>query len=147
MAIWRNHVSGASRTFVVCDDQRVVAHYALASGAVDVAAATGRSRRNMPDPIPVVVLARLAVDRGWQGHGHGMLRDAGMRVVQAADTIGIRGVLARAVSEAAQRYYLHLGFEPSPLDPITVMMTVPDLRAALRLTAESETGVSVSDRT
>ncbi|MCA8253013.1 GNAT family N-acetyltransferase [Burkholderia sp. AU31624] len=129
----RNHVSGASRTFVVCDDQRVVAYYALASGAVDVAAAPGRFRRNMPDPVPVVVLARLAVDRAWQGRGlgRGLLRDAGLRVMQAADTIGIRGLLAHALSADAQRFYLQVGFEPSPLDPMTVMITLTDLRASL----------------
>ena len=125
-------MSGASRTFVVCDDQRVVAYYALASGAVDVAAAPGRFRRNMPDPVPVVVLARLAVDR-WQGRGlgRGLLRDAGLRVMQAADTIGIRGLLAHALSADAQRFYLQVGFEPSPLDPMTVMITLTDLRASL----------------
>ncbi|CAG9264491.1 GCN5-related N-acetyltransferase; Histone acetyltransferase HPA2 and related acetyltransferases [Burkholderia diffusa] len=129
----RNQGSGATRTFVVCDDQRVVAYYALASGAVDVAAAPGRFRRNMPDPVPVVVLARLAVDRVWQGHGlgRGLLRDAALRVVQAADTIGIRGLLAHALSHDALRYYVHLGFEPSPLDPMTVMITLADLRAAM----------------
>ncbi|RQS72037.1 N-acetyltransferase [Burkholderia sp. Bp8963] len=129
----RNQASGASRTFVVCDDQRVVAYYALASGAVDVAAAPGRFRRNMPDPVPVVILARLAVDRRWQGHGlgRGLLRDAGLRIAQAADTIGIRGVLAHALSTDAQRFYVQLGFEPSPLDPMTVLITLADLRAAL----------------
>ncbi|OXJ22514.1 GNAT family N-acetyltransferase [Burkholderia sp. HI2714] len=129
----RNHASGASRTYVVCDDQRVVAYYALASGAVDLDAAPGRFRRNMPDPVPVVVLARLAVDRVWQGHGlgRGLVRDAGLRVMQAADPIGIRGLLAHALSVEAQRFYLRVGFEPSPLDPMTVMITLGDLRAAL----------------
>jgi GNAT superfamily N-acetyltransferase len=82
-----NQVAGASRTYVACDSQpqglvRVVAYYALASGAVAAKAATGRFRRNMPDPIPVVLLARLAVDRHYQGRGLGraLLRDAGRRV-------------------------------------------------------------------
>src|ERR1700680_924676 len=64
-----NQVSGASRTYVVCEEKRVIAYYALASGGVTAESATGRLRRNMPDPIPVAVLARLAVDRGWQGKG------------------------------------------------------------------------------
>lgn len=129
----KNHASGASRTFVVCDQARVVAYYALASGAVDVDAAPGRFRRNMPDPIPVVVLARLAVDRAWQGRGvaRALMRDAGGRIARAADVIGIRGVIAHALNEGAHRFYLALGFEASPLAPMTVMIALADLRAAL----------------
>src|SRR5690348_10147160 len=91
----KNQASGATRTFVVCDNASVVAYYALASGAVDVDAAPGRFRRNIPDPVPVVVLARLAVDRAWQGKGvaRALMRDAGGRIAQAADVIGIRGVI------------------------------------------------------
>jgi len=94
-----NQASGASRTYVVCEAKRVVAYYALASGAIAQAAVPGRFRRNMPDPIPVVVLARLAVDRNYQGRGLGrsLFRDAGRRVVHAADTIGIRGVVVHAI--------------------------------------------------
>lgn len=89
----KNQTSGATRTFVVCDDAGVDAYYALASGAVDVDAEPGHFRRNMPDLLPVVVLARLAVDRAWQGKGvaSALMRDAGARIVQAADVIGIRG--------------------------------------------------------
>jgi GNAT superfamily N-acetyltransferase len=129
----KNQASGASRTFVVCEGARVLAYYALASGAVAVAEAPGRFRRNMPDPVPVVVLARLAVDRSLQGRGVGraLMRDAGLRVLQAADTIGIRGLIAHALSENAQGFYVQLGFEPSPLDPLTLMITLADLKAAL----------------
>jgi GNAT superfamily N-acetyltransferase len=129
----KNQASGASRTFVVTEDASVVGYYALASGAVDIDAASGRFRRNMPDPIPVIVLARLAVDRSWQGKGlaRALMRDAGERVAQAADVIGIRGVIAHALNEDAHRFYLALGFEASPLAPMTVMMTLADLRAAL----------------
>ena len=102
-------------------------------GAVDVDAAPGRFRRNMPDPIPVIVLARLAVDRAWQGKGvaRALMRDAGGRIAHAADLIGIRGVIAHALNEDAHRFYLALGFETSPLSPMTVMMTLADLKAAL----------------
>src|SRR6266581_1699063 len=84
-----NQTSGASRTFVVCEANKVIGYYALASGAVNIAAASGRFRRNMPDPIPVVLLARLAIDRARQGNGLGrmLFRDAGMRVARAADVI------------------------------------------------------------
>ena len=137
-----NQVSGASRTFVLCEartgpawpseqlethaddaeagsvvransskEKRVVGSYALASGAVAAESATGRLRRNMPDPIPVAVLARLAVDRSWQGKGLGraLFRDAARRVTNAADAIGIRGIVVHAISPAAKKFYLALG--------------------------------------
>lgn len=128
-----NQASGASHTFVVCADDKVVAFYALAAGAVAVAATTGRFRRNMPDPIPVVILARLAVDRAYQGRGLGraLFRDAALRIVNAADAIGIRGVLVHAISEEARAFYIALGFDPSPLEPMTLMATLADIRAAL----------------
>ena len=127
----RNQASGASRTFVVCDERRVVAYYALASSAVASDLATGRLRRNMPDPIPVVVLARLAVDQSYQGLGLGraLMQDAGRRVLNAADAIGIRGLLVHALDEPAKEFYTRLGFDSSPLDPMTLMITLADLRA------------------
>ena len=127
----RNQASGASRTFVVCDDSRIIAYYALASSAVAMDGATGKLRRNMPDPIPVVVLGRLAVDVAYQGHGLGraLLQDAGRRVLHAADEIGIRGLLVHALDETARAFYQRLGFDPSPLDPMTLMITLADLRA------------------
>lgn len=129
----KNQGSGASRTFVVCEGDRVVAYYALASSAVTVDVAPGRFRRNMPDPIPVVVLGRLAVDQSRQGKGLGraLVRDAGRRVVQAADTIGVRGLLVHALSADAKAFYERLGFDPSPLDPLVLMVTLADLQAAL----------------
>ncbi len=102
----KNQTTGASRTFVVCDGNRVVAYYALASSAVAVEAATGRLRRNMPNPIPVVVLGRLAVDHSLQasGIGRALVRDAYLRVIAAADAIGIRGMIVHALSESAQAF-------------------------------------------
>jgi GNAT superfamily N-acetyltransferase len=128
-----NQLSGASRTFVARDDDRVVAYYALASSAVAAAATRGRFRRNMPDPIPVVILARLAIDRSHQGRGLGraLFQDAAKRVIHAADSIGIRGLLVHAISEEAKSFYLKLGLEVSPLEPMTLMATLPDLRSAL----------------
>jgi GNAT superfamily N-acetyltransferase len=126
----KNQVQGASRTYVVCDEARVVAYYALASGAVLGAEATGRFRRNMPDPIPVVVLGRLAVDSALHGKGVGraLVRDAGMRVLQAADVIGLRGMMVQALSDEAKVFYEHVGFEPSPIDPRLLMITLADLK-------------------
>ncbi|MBB6064826.1 GNAT family N-acetyltransferase [Pseudoxanthomonas broegbernensis] len=128
----KNQVSGASRTFVACDARRVLAYYALASSAVAVDAATGRFRRNMPDPIPVVVLGRLAVDKSLQGQsiGRALVRDAGLRVLQAAETIGIRGMLVHALSEDAAAFYRQVGFEPSPLDSMVLLATLGDLKAS-----------------
>lgn len=131
----QNQGSGASRTFVVQDDGagRVVAYYALASGAVATLTAPGRFRRNMPDPIPVVVLARLAIDRSQQGRGVGraLFRDAARRVIQAADVIGIRGLLVHAISDDARDFYLKLGLDASPVEDMTLMVTLADLKAAL----------------
>lgn len=128
----KNQIQGASRTYVVCDAGRVVAYYALASGAVTTTEAVGRFRRNMPDPIPVVVLGRLAVDQTWQGQGFGraLVRDAAMRVIQAADAIGIRGITVHALSDVAKAFYEKMGFEPSPIDSYLLMMTLPDLMKA-----------------
>ncbi len=128
-----NQASGASRTFVVCDSQEVVAFYALAASAVAADAAPGRFRRNMPDPIPVVVLARLAIARSHQGRGLGraLFQDAAHRVIHAADAIGIRGLLVHAISDEAKAFYIRLGLDPSPLEPMTLMTTVADLKASL----------------
>ena len=128
-----NQASGASRTYVVCQDNRVVGYYALASGVVTVENATGRFTRNMPNPVLVAVLARLAVDHEWQGKGIGraLFRDAARRVAQAADAIGIRGIVVHAISEEAKSFYMALGFDPGPREPMTLMVTLSDIRAAL----------------
>jgi len=126
-----NQISGASRTYVVCEGKVVVAYYALASGAIAQAAVPGRFRRNMPDPIPVVVLARLAVDRNHQGRGLGraLFRDAARRVAHAADVIGIRGIVVHAISEEARKFYIALGFDPCPAEAMTLVVTLQDVRA------------------
>jgi ribosomal protein S18 acetylase RimI-like enzyme len=128
-----NQLSGASRTYVVCEGAKVVGYYALASGAVANAAVPGRFRRNMPDPIPIAVLARLAVDRRQQGRGIGraLFRDAAHRVSHAAEAIGIRGILVHAISEEARRFYIALGFEACPREAMTLVVTLSDLAAAL----------------
>ena len=128
-----NQASGASRTYLVCKGKHVVGYYALASGVIAQAGVPGKFRRNMPDPIPVVVLARLAVRRSHHGHGLGraMFRDAARRVAQAADTIGIRGIVVHAISEEARRFYIALGFDPCPAEAMTLVVILRDLRATL----------------
>lgn len=129
-----NQVSGASRTFVICEGSKVLGYYALASCAVAPAAAPGRFRRNMPDPVPVVVLGRLAIaiSHHGQGLGRALFKDAAQRVMHAADAIGIRGLVVHALSEEAKAFYLRLGLDESPLDPMTLMITVADLHAAMQ---------------
>jgi GNAT superfamily N-acetyltransferase len=126
-----NQNSGATRTFVLCIDERVVGYYALASGSISTQSVLGNFRRNMPDPIPVVILARLAIDSSCQGRGLGraLFRDAALRVMQAADTIGIRGIIVHAISAPAKDFYLALGFDVSPLEPMTLTIALKDLRA------------------
>lgn len=128
-----NQASRASRTYVACDDDRIAGYYAVAASAVAPDAATGRFRRNMPDPVPVAVLGRLAVDKAYQGQGlgHALFRDAARRVLAAADSIGIRGMLVHAISEDARAFYIGLGLVESPLDRMTLMATTSDLKSAL----------------
>lgn len=129
----RNEAEGASRTYVLCQDMRVVAFYCLANGAVLQASAPGRVRRNMPDPIPVMVLGRLAVDRQFQGRGLGkaLLRDAILRTLQAADIAGVRAILVHAKDDKARAFYERCGFLASPIDPLTLMLPLKAARAAL----------------
>jgi predicted N-acetyltransferase YhbS len=87
----------------------------------------------MPDPVPVVVLGRLAVDRQYQrrGLGRALFQNAARRVAQAADTIGIRGIVVHAISEEAREFYIALGFDPCPGEAMTLVATLRDIRAAL----------------
>lgn len=130
-----NQVGGGSRTFVVCagDDPTVIAYYALAAGGVAQRGVPGRFKRNMPDPIPVAVLGRLAVDRTFQGRGLGraLVRDAVLRVDQAAEQIGVRGILVEAMSDEARTFYAALGFTSLAEHPHTLVATLVDLRNAL----------------
>lgn len=126
-----NQQEDASRTYVVRDTGRVIAYFALASSSVEVSDTTGRFRRNMPNPIPVIVLARLAVDLGWKGKGFGraLFRDAANRVLAAADIIGARGLIVHAISDEAHAFYQAVGMAQSPLSPMTLMITSKELRA------------------
>ena len=123
-----NQVSGASRTFVVTDGGlRVMGFYALAAGAVAHRDATGAVRRNMPEPIPVVVLARLAVDRNAQGVklGAALLKDAVQRSIAVAQNTGVRALLVHVLNDAAKALYEHYGFAASPTHAMTLMVRLP----------------------
>ena len=123
----RNQVSEASRCFVVCDaQQNVLGYYALAAGAVSHGIAPGSIRRNMPHPIPVIVLGRLAVHADWtgQGIGAGLLKDAVQRTLHVCREIGARALVCHAMDEMAKAFYLRHGFIESPMDAMTVMLPV-----------------------
>jgi GNAT superfamily N-acetyltransferase len=127
-----NEESGASRTYVVCAGKQVVGYYALAVGAVAHADAPGKLKRNMPDPVPVMVIGRFAVHQAGQGRGigSGLLRDAVLRTLQAADIAGIRAMLVHAISERARKFYEQCGFIASPVNPMTLMITVAEAAKA-----------------
>ena len=123
-----NQTNGASRTFVVCREAAVQGYYALAAGSVDHRAAPGRLRRNMADPIPVVVLARLAVTASEQGSrlGRPLVRDAVRRIRAAASEIGIAAILVHALNERAKRFYLTCGFVESVIDESILVARLKD---------------------
>lgn len=129
----QNEASGTSRTYVVCSGNRVVGYYSLAAGAVAHAQAPGRIRRNTPEPFPVMVLGRLAVDTTFRSRGMGaaLLRDAILRTLQASEIAGIRALLVHAISPTAKRFYESHGFMPSPVDPMILMITISDAARAL----------------
>jgi GNAT superfamily N-acetyltransferase len=129
----KNEASGAFRTYVVCIDNTVVGYYCLAAGAVVRIEAPKKMQRNMPDAVPVMVLGRLAVDLANQGQGIGsaLLRDAILRVLQAAEIVGVRAILVHAISEEAKRFFLSYGFQESPIEPMTLCLALGTARQAI----------------
>lgn len=129
----KNEGSGASRTYVIARGNDVVGYYSLAVGSVSHALAPGRIRRNMPDPIPVMLLARLAVDISLQkqGIGRALLRDAILRTEQAAHIAGIRCILVHALNDRARRFYTGCGFMHSPFNEFTLMLPLSAVRASM----------------
>jgi GNAT superfamily N-acetyltransferase len=128
---WVNQQSNAAQTYVLAQDLRVTGYYSLAAGWVVYEHAPERGRKGMArHPIPVVLLARLAVDVSikGQGVGAGLLKDALMRVASAADLIGACALLTHAKDEEARRFYLHLNLEPSLSDPLHLFLLVKDIR-------------------
>lgn len=122
-----------ARTYVVCQDEIVVGYYALVVGAVARSAAPGKLRRNAPDPIPVILLARLAVDTRCQGLaiGAGLLKDSLLRCVQASRIVGARAVLVHALTADAAAFYARFGFEEFPAGAQTLFLPMESIAAAL----------------
>jgi GNAT superfamily N-acetyltransferase len=131
----KNEVAGASRTYVVCVQNTVIGYYCLAAGAIAHPEAPKALRRNMPDPIPVMVLGRLAIDRHYQNRGIGraLLRDAVLHALEAAEIAGVKALLVHAISEEAKRFYFSRGFVESPVQPMTLSLTMEKARKAIRL--------------
>ncbi len=128
-----NERIGASRTYVVCQGNSVVGYYCLSAGAVARDQAPGAMRRNMPDPVPVLVLGRLAIDRNHHNRGLGsaLLRDGVLRALGAARSIGVAALLVHAMSEPARRFYLSRGFIESPIHPVILCLTLSSARKSL----------------
>ena len=129
----KNQETGASRTFVVCANKRVTGYYALVAGSVERLVAPGAIARNMPEPIPAMVLGRLAVDCEYQGHrlGSALLKDAMLRTLSVARNAGLRCLIVHAISEDAKRFYQNYGFQVSPIEPMTLFLSVKHLKAHL----------------
>ena len=126
-----NENARASRTYVLCtQDDDVIGYYALATGSLSPEQAPRKVKRNMPNPIPVIVLGRLAIDENHQGQGLGdaLLRDAILRILQAAEIAGIKAIVVHAISEQAKQYYLARSFIESPSNPMTMILPLESLQ-------------------
>jgi len=130
----RNQANGSSRTYVVCEGDAVIGYYCLAAGAIGRAEAPSTLKRNPPDPVPVLVLGRLAIhrDHHHQGIGTALLNDAIGRAIQAAEIAGVTALLVHAISEPARRFYLSRGFVESPIRPMTLCLMLATVNQALR---------------
>jgi GNAT superfamily N-acetyltransferase len=130
----KNQANDSSRTYVVCEGQTVIGYYCLSAGAIGHAEAPSAMRRNRPDPIPVMVLGRLAMHKDHQqkGIGTALLRDAILRTIQAAEIAGITALLVHALTEQAKRFYRSRGFMESPIQPMTLYQLLATAQRAWR---------------
>jgi GNAT superfamily N-acetyltransferase len=129
-----NQKNESARTYVVHRNEVVVGYYSISAGSVSIEESHARIGKGLArHPIPVILLARLAVDKAEQGTGLGkaLLKDALARIAQAADIVGARAVLVHAIDEPARKFYLHFDFEPSPAHDLQLMLLMKDLRKAL----------------
>lgn len=128
----KNQTNNASKTWVVCSDGRVVGYYALATGAIERSQAPGAIARQMPDPVPVIVLGRLAVDQAFQGQGLGsaLLKHALLRALQVSAHVGVKAVLVHAIDDTARQFYRRYNFKESKIDEYTLMLSIKDIADA-----------------
>ena len=130
-----NQSAGAAQTYVAALDGRVVGYHSLSTASVEYAQAPERLRKGLArHPVPVILLARLAVDRTWQGKGLGaaLLRDALHRVLAASDIVGLRAIMVHAKDEAARRFYEHFDFDPSPIEPLHLFLLIKEIARLLK---------------
>ena len=122
----KNQATGASRCFVICVGKKVIGYYSLSSGSLSRRSAPKSMQRNMPTNLPIIIMGRLAIDKNYhnQGLGKALVRDGMLRVMNASTEIGIFAILIHALSEQAKRFYLSCGFIESPIDPMTLVMTL-----------------------
>jgi GNAT superfamily N-acetyltransferase len=131
---WTNQQADSARTYLALVGDRVTGYYALTTGSVHKRESPQRIAKGLANhPIGVVLLARLAVNQLLRGKGLGkaLLFDALSRIEEAADIVGVRAVLVHAIDETARRFYLHFGFEESPIDPYQLLLLLKDLRKAM----------------
>ena len=131
---WKNQVLGGSRTFVVCDGEVVIGYYCLSSAAIDRIELPKSRQRNMPDPIPAVLIGRLGVDLRYQGRkiGASLLQDALCRIITASQSIGIAYILVHALDDGAKRFYEVNGFAAIPERPLTLFLSVATAVVAMQ---------------
>lgn len=129
----KNQANGSSRTYVVCEGKTVIGYYCLAAGAIGHAEAPGAMKRNRPDPIPVLVIGRLAIHQAHhqKGLGTALLNDAIRRAMQAAEIAGVTALLVHAISELARRFYRSRGFIESPVESMTLVLMLATVASAL----------------
>lgn len=129
----KNDLLDASRTYVVCCGDRVVAYYSLHLGCIKHSEAMGKIKRNMPDPIPAIVLGRLAVDINHQGKGiaKALIKDMFLRALQVSELAGTKAVLVKALNENVTLFYQSFGFIRSKTDPLLLMKAISEVRASL----------------
>ena len=120
----KNEQSGGSRTYVVCDNNRVIGYYALAAGIVARSEVKSRIKKNMPDPIPALMLARLVVDYNWQGQniGRGLLKDALARSINVSEQVGARVFIVHVINDKAEAFYRKYGFTKKNIASKTLML-------------------------
>jgi predicted N-acetyltransferase YhbS len=118
---------------VLCNGNTAIGYYSLSAGAISHEATSKAMRRNMPDPLPVLLLGRLAVDKRYhnKGIGQALLRDAMIRAVNVSGNAGVFAILIHALNDQAKQFYLSRGFVESPLQPMTLMMTIETVRSIL----------------
>ncbi len=130
----QNQRANSARTFIVCNENYVVGYYSLSVGSIEHELASKRTKKGLArHPIPVMILARLAVDLKYQGKkiGSGLLKDAVFRTLQASDHAGIRAIFVHAKDEKVRNFYTYFGFEPSPIDPLKLMLLIKDARKTI----------------